>query len=287
MSVETSNGAVILDGKKTAQEVLAALAPRVARLVEAHGVTPCLAAILVGDDPASQTYVKMKVRMCEKIGMTSLRVDMPTTTTTEELLARIHELNADAGVHGILLQHPVPGQIDERACFDAIALEKDVDGVTTWGFGRVAMGEASFESCTPAGMMHLLRAYGAEIAGAHAVVIGRSPILGKPLAALLLNANATVTICHSRTKNIAEIVRQADIVCACVGKPRFVTAEMVKKGAWVLDAGYTQGNVGDVDFEAVSKVARAITPVPGGVGPMTIAMLMQNTVIAAEKLVAG
>jgi methylenetetrahydrofolate dehydrogenase (NADP+) / methenyltetrahydrofolate cyclohydrolase len=282
---DTAQSPLLIDGKATSQKIMAALATRVEALKSAHGITPCLATILVGDDPASATYVKMKGKACERVGMRSERYALPNDTTTDQLAALIDELNGRDDLHGILLQHPVPKQIDERHCFDAIALAKDVDGVTTWGYGRMAMGEPAFESCTPKGIMRLLDEYNVPIEGAHAVVIGRSAILGKPMAALLLNRNATVTIAHSKTRDLPALVRQADIVVAAVGKPRFVKGDWLKPGAWVMDAGYTQGNIGDVDFDAALPIVAGITPVPGGVGPMTIAMLLESTVVAAEKMV--
>jgi len=247
------------------------------------GRAPVLATILVGDDPASATYVKMKGNACERVGMASLRVVLSQETTTAQLLDEIDKLNADADVHGILLQHPVPDQIDERACFDRISLDKDVDGVTALGFGRMAMGEAAYGSATPAGIMRMLMHYELEIEGKHAVVVGRSPILGKPMALMLLNANATVTICHSRTQGLADLVRQADIVVGAVGKPEFIRGDWIKPGAVVVDAGYHPGGVGDVELDAVLNSCAAYTPVPGGVGPMTINTLIAQTVEAAES----
>jgi len=213
--------------------------------------------------------------------MTSLRVEMPEETTTEQLLEKMHELANDDGVNGILLQHPVPSQVDERAAFEAIPVSKDVDGVTAGGLGEMWLGIERFGSCTPAGIMTLLRAYDVEMSGAEAVVIGRSPILGKPMGAMLLNANATVTICHSRTKDLASVVKRADIIVAAVGKPNFVQGDWIKDGAVVIDAGYNPGNIGDVDFDAAAAKASLITPVPGGVGPMTIATLIDQTADAA------
>ena len=274
----------ILDGKSLAASLERQSAARVARLKESSGGrVPTLATILVGADPASATYVRMKGNACRRIGMESVRVDLPDNTTTEELLARIDALNADPNVNGILLQHPVPRHIDERRCFDRIRPDKDVDGVTAVGFGRMSLGERAYGSATPAGIMRLLAHHGVGIAGKHAVVIGRSPILGKPMAMMLLNANATVTICHSHTIDVASLVRRAEIVVAAVGKPRFVRGEWIREGAVVVDAGYHPGNVGDVDLEAAAPRASAYTPVPGGVGPMTIAVLIEQTVTAAER----
>lgn len=275
--------ALLLDGKAVSHRLEAELALRVQALKTATGRTPILATILVGDDPASATYVSMKGKACQRIGMASIRRELPAQTTTEALLAEIHALNQNPDVHGILLQHPVPHHIDERACFDAIALEKDVDGVTCLGFGRMAMGERAYGSATPAGIMALLRAYNLPLAGKHAVVLGRSAILGKPMAMMLLNADCTVTICHSRTPNVPELVAQADVVIGAVGKPEFVQAAWIKDGAVVVDAGYHPGGVGDIQLAPLVDRVAAWTPVPGGVGPMTIATLMRQTVEAAER----
>jgi methylenetetrahydrofolate dehydrogenase (NADP+)/methenyltetrahydrofolate cyclohydrolase len=274
----------VLDGQSLAKATEAELSARVARLVERNGGrVPILATILVGDDPASATYVKMKGNACRRVGMDSRRIEMPASTTTAQLLARIDELNADADVHGILLQHPVPGQIDERAAFDRIALAKDVDGVTALGFGRMALGEPAYGSATPAGIMRLLEHYEVPVEGRRAVVVGRSPILGKPVAMMLLARNATVTICHSRSRDLPELCRQADILVAAVGKPRFVKSDWVKEGAVIVDAGFHPEKCGDVDLEAAAPRSSAYTPVPGGVGPMTINTLIFQTVHAAEQ----
>ena len=279
---------IVLDGKSLARQIETELAVRVARLKErTGGVTPILATLLVGGDPASATYVKMKGNACRRVGMDSLRVELPEATTTQELLGELAALNENPQVHGILLQHPVPPQIDERRCFDAIRIEKDVDGVTCHGFGRMAMGEPAYGSATPAGILRLLQHYEIPIAGRHAVVVGRSPILGKPMAMMLLNANATVTICHSKTRDLPGLVRQADILVGAVGRPAFIQGDWVKEGAVVVDAGYHQGAIGDVDLPAAQARAAAYTPVPGGVGPMTIAMLITQTVEAAEKALGG
>lgn len=275
--------ATILDGKALAKATEEELRVRVSNLKERTGKTPILATILVGDDPASATYVKMKGNACARVGMESLRVHMPETTTTEELLAKIDELNKNPDVHGILLQHPVPRQIDERAAFEAIEARKDVDGVTCLGFGRMAMGEEAYGCATPAGIMTLLRHYNIELAGKHAVVVGRSAILGKPMAMMLLNANCTVTICHSKTKNLPEIVGEADILVGAVGKPELIKTAWIKKGAVVVDAGYHPGGIGDIEKEGVAEVASAYTPVPGGVGPMTINTLIRQSVESGEK----
>ncbi|KUJ84931.1 bifunctional 5,10-methylene-tetrahydrofolate dehydrogenase/5,10-methylene-tetrahydrofolate cyclohydrolase [Microbulbifer flavimaris] len=276
--------ALVLDGKALAQKTEEELSARVVKLKEkSGGQTPILATILVGDDPASATYVKMKGNACRRIGMDSLQVELPSSTTTEELLNKIEELNENPNVHGILLQHPVPEQIDERACFDAIRLDKDVDGVTCLGFGRMAMGEEAYGCATPKGIMRLLEAYEIELEGKHAVVVGRSPILGKPMAAMLLNANATVTICHSRTRDLADHIRRADIVVGAVGRPEFIKAEWIKDGAVVVDAGYHPGGVGDIELAPLVDRVAAYTPVPGGVGPMTINTLIYQSVDSGER----
>lgn len=276
--------AIVLDGKSLAQQTEKELTERVSALKRAHnGATPILATILVGNDPASATYVKMKGNACARIGMGSLKIELPASTTTAQLHRKIMELNADPNVHGILLQHPVPAQIDERACFDAIAVEKDVDGVTCFGYGRMAMSVEAYGSATPKGIMRLLAAYEIGIAGKEAVVVGRSPILGKPMAAMLLNADATVTVCHSRTVNLAAIVKRADIVVATVGRPEYIKADWIKDGAVVVDAGYHTGGKGDVELAPLIERVHAYTPVPGGVGPMTINTLIYQTVTAGEK----
>jgi methylenetetrahydrofolate dehydrogenase (NADP+)/methenyltetrahydrofolate cyclohydrolase len=276
--------ALVLDGKSLATETEAELLARVDKLKEkSGGKTPILATILVGDDPASATYVKMKGNACRRVGMDSMAVELPSSTSTGELLAKIGELNENPDVHGILLQHPVPDQIDERACFDAIALNKDVDGVTCLGFGRMAMGEAAYGCATPQGIMRILDHYCVEIEGKHAVVVGRSPILGKPMAMMLLQRNATVTICHSRTRDLPALIAQADILVGAVGKPEFIKAEWVKQGAVVVDAGYHPGGVGDIELAPLVDKASAYTPVPGGVGPMTINTLIMQSVESGEK----
>lgn len=276
--------ALLLDGKALAAKTEQELSQRVSALKNAtNGQAPILATILVGDDPASATYVKMKGNACTRIGMESIKVEMPSSTTTEQLLAKIHELNNNANVHGILLQHPVPEQIDERLCFDAISAEKDVDGVTCLGFGRMSMGEEAYGCATPKGIMRLLDAYNIEFSGKHAVVVGRSPILGKPMAMMLLNANCTVTVCHSRTKNLPDLIKQADIIVGAVGKPEFIKAAWIKDGAVVVDAGYHPGGVGDIELAPLIDRVAAYTPVPGGVGPMTINTLIYQSVDSGEK----
>jgi methylenetetrahydrofolate dehydrogenase (NADP+)/methenyltetrahydrofolate cyclohydrolase len=278
--------ALILDGKTLAASWEEQLASRVTALKNrSNGRAPILATILVGDDPASATYVKMKGNACRRVGMDSMAVEMPGSTTTEQLLAKIAELNTDPNVHGILLQHPVPAQVDERACFDAIALHKDVDGVTCLGFGRMAMGEDAYGCATPKGIMRILEHYKIAIEGKHAVVVGRSAILGKPMAMMLLEANATVTICHSRTANLPELIKQADILVGAVGKPEFIKADWIKDGAVVVDAGYHPGGVGDIELAPLIDRVSAYTPVPGGVGPMTINTLIFQSVDSSEKAI--
>jgi methylenetetrahydrofolate dehydrogenase (NADP+) / methenyltetrahydrofolate cyclohydrolase len=272
----------LMDGSKLAAELNALTAERTAKLTAA-GTTPCLATVIVGDDPASVTYVRMKENRSRTAGMESRHVGLPAETTTEELVAVISGLSADPAVHGILLQHPVPAHIDERAAFEAIGPAKDVDGVTMQSFAAVAFGRPAFASATPGGIMRLLDAYDVSPSGQHAVVIGRSPILGKPVGMLLLARDATVTYCHSRTRDLPAIAATADILVAAVGRPEFVRGSWIKPGAVVIDAGSNPGNVGDVAFAEALPVARLITPVPGGVGPMTIATLLAQTVDAAEQ----
>jgi len=279
--------ALILDGKHVAQLTEAELSVRVAALkAKSDGRTPVLATILVGDDPASATYVKMKGNACRRVGMESKAIELPATIKTNDLLREIELLNADPDVHGILLQHPVPAHIDERAAFDMIDLAKDVDGVTCLGFGRMAMGEAAYGCATPQGIMRLLAHYEIPLQGKHAVVVGRSPILGKPMAMMMLQANATVTICHSRTQDLAEHIKRADIIVGAVGRPEFIRADWIKDGAVVVDAGYHPGGVGDIELAPLVDRINAYTPVPGGVGPMTINTLIQQTVESGEKALA-
>jgi methylenetetrahydrofolate dehydrogenase (NADP+)/methenyltetrahydrofolate cyclohydrolase len=277
------NEPIILNGKSLAKEVEENLRERVKKIIDKTGKTPVLATILVGDNPSSVTYVRMKGNACARVGIQSLKVEMPNETTTEELVRKIQELNEDENVYGILLQHPVPKQIDEQKCFNTISMEKDVDGVNTSTFGALTMQLDSFKCATPLAIMTILKRYGIQIAGKHAVVVGRSPILGKPVAMLLLNENATVTICHSKTENLPQYVKQADIVVAAVGRPKFIQADWIREGAVLVDAGYNAGNIGDIDLENAAPKSSAYTPVPGGVGPMTIASLITQTVEAAEK----
>jgi methylenetetrahydrofolate dehydrogenase (NADP+) / methenyltetrahydrofolate cyclohydrolase len=277
--------AQIMDGTSVAAATLAETARRVEGFVARAGRPPVLATVLVGDDPASHTYVRMKRNRCARVGIESRLVDLPAEATTEELVSRVRDLSADPAVDGILLQHPVPGHIDERAAFEAIAPGKDVDGVTMHSFAAMAFGERGFHSCTPGGILRLLDAYEVPLAGRHAVVVGRSPILGKPVGMLLLVRDATVTYCHSRTTGLPDLVAGADVVVVAVGKPELVRGEWIKPGAVVVDAGYNPGNVGDVEYAAARERASLITPVPGGVGPMTIAVLLAQTVDAAEARV--
>ena len=274
--------ATIIKGKEVAEYVLADVKAGADALL-ARGITPCLAVILVGDDPASQVYVRKKKEKCEELGIRSLQIHLPAETTQQELLARVEALNEDPSVHGVLCQLPLPEQIDEQTIVRAVRPEKDVDGFTC----RISADERDLMSCTPAGVMEMLRYAGVAVAGKRCVVVGRSNIVCKPMAALLLQADGTVTVCHSKTRDLAAVTREADILVAAVGKPHFITADMVKEGAVVIDVGVNRVAekklLGDVDFEAVEKKASFITPVPGGVGLMTIAMLMKNTVRAAAQ----
>jgi len=278
--------ALILDGKNLSAISEDSIKNRVDNLSKKN-INPTLATILVGNDPASETYVKMKRNTCARVGMKSIAVELPETTTTEELLDKIQELNNDKNVHGILLQHPVPSQIDERMCFDAINVKKDVDGVTCLGFGNMSMGIEAYGSCTPAGIIRLIEHYKLNVQGLNAVVVGRSPILGKPMAMMLLNLNATVTICHSRTQNIDTIIKNADLIVGAVGIPKFIKSSWIKKDAIVIDAGYHPEKCGDIDLDGIEDIASAFTPVPGGVGPMTINTLILQTLQSAEKSLAN
>ena len=283
--------AKIIDGKILAAEVKACAAQAVRFLQERYGITPCLAVLLVGDDPASQVYVRGKANDCEACGIESRVIRLPAGTTQAELLARLGALAADSAVHGILVQLPLPRHIDPAAVIEAIPPEKDVDGFTPVNAGRLLNGEPCFAPCTPAGCLRMIEAAGVDLDGKHAVVVGRSNIVGKPAALLLMQKNATVTVCHSHTRDLAAVCRTADVLIAAVGKAGFITADMVKPGAVVIDVGINRGADGklhgDVDFAPVSEVASCITPVPGGVGLMTRAMLMLNTVQAAAPKTAG
>ena len=278
--------ALKLDGKNLSAISEDSIKNRVADLLK-KSINPTLATILVGADPASETYVKMKRNTCARVGMKSIAVELPENTTTKELLDKIQELNNDENVHGILLQHPVPTQIDERKCFDAIDVKKDVDGVTCLGFGNMSMGIDAYGSCTPAGIIRLIEHYKIDVQGLNAVVVGRSPILGKPMAMMLLNLNATVTICHSRTQNIDTIIKNADLIVGAVGIPKFIKSSWIKKEAIVIDAGYHPEKCGDIDLDGIEDIASAYTPVPGGVGPMTINTLILQTLQSAEKSIAN
>ena len=278
--------AQLLDGKLMSDELRARIAERVAALKE-KGVTPGLAVILVGEDPASQIYVRNKEKGCEQVGMHSVAIRLPAETTQEELEDHIRALNADAAIHGILVQLPLPKHLDEAAALAVIVPEKDVDGFHVQNAGKLLNGLNGVVACTPKGAMEMIRRTGVDLSGKEAVVVGRSNIVGKPMAMLLLQANCTVTMCHSRTADLAAHTRRADVLVAAVGKAKFITADMVKPGAIVIDVGINRNAegkvVGDVDFDAVKEVASWITPVPGGVGRMTITMLLENTVEAAEK----
>jgi|TARA_B100001741_G_C16438097_1_gene544297 methylenetetrahydrofolate dehydrogenase (NADP+)/methenyltetrahydrofolate cyclohydrolase len=276
--------ATILDGKKLSKISEQSIKQKVENLSE-KGIKPTLATILVGNDPASETYVRMKRNTCARVGMESIAVELSETTTTDELLQTIKNLNSDDSVHGILLQHPVPSQIDERLCFDAIDITKDVDGVTCLGFGNMSMGLEAYGSCTPAGIIRLLEYYEINVEGLNAVVVGRSPILGKPMAMMLLNLNATVTICHSRTQNLDSIIKNADLIVGAVGIPKFIKKDWIKKNAIVIDAGYHPEQCGDIELDNIDEHVSAYTPVPGGVGPMTINTLILQTLQSAEKRV--
>ncbi len=276
----------IIDGKRISAEIKDEVKAKADEL-KAKGLEPCLAVILVGEDPASQVYVRNKKRACEYCGIKSLNYELSADTTEEELLSLIDELNADKNCNGILVQLPLPEHIDENRILLRILPEKDVDGFHPYNVGLLSIGKADLKACTPAGCIELIKRSGVDISGKRCVVVGRSNIVGKPVGMLLLAENGTVTTCHSRTKNIAEICRQAEILVAAVGRPNFITEDMVSEGATVIDVGINRlenGKLcGDVDFEAVSKKAAYITPVPGGVGPMTVAMLMANCIIACEK----
>jgi methylenetetrahydrofolate dehydrogenase (NADP+)/methenyltetrahydrofolate cyclohydrolase len=278
--------ATILDGKKCSDMRLELLKEQ----IDESGLRPHLATVIVGSDPASQMYVRMKHRACERVGIGSVGIELPEDTTTAKVLEKVRQLNADPEIDGILVQLPLPKQVDAERVIEAISPLKDVDGYHPENMGLLFSGKPRFSSCTPTGIMTLLREYKVPVAGAHAVIAGRSIDVGRPMAALLLNADATVTICHSKTKNIAEELKRADILVSAIGKAHFIQPAMVKPGAVVIDVGINQLNgklVGDVDFDAVKDIASAITPVPGGVGPMTIATLMENTFRAAKVRACG
>ncbi|RKE16831.1 bifunctional 5,10-methylenetetrahydrofolate dehydrogenase/5,10-methenyltetrahydrofolate cyclohydrolase [Streptomyces sp. TLI_171] len=273
----------LMDGTGLARRITEAAAAAAEDIRRRAGVSPCLATVLVGEDPASVTYVRMKQARCAKAGIRSRHVTLPASVSTGGLVEAVAALSEDPDVHGILLQHPVGAHIDERAAFEAISPDKDVDGVTMHSFAAMGFGLPGFVSCTPGGIMRLLDEYEVDLAGKHAVVVGRSPILGKPAGMLLLGRDATVTYCHSRTRDLPSIVREADVLVAAVGRPCFINGADIKPGAVVIDAGYNPGHVGDVDFDTARQRASLITPVPGGVGPMTIAVLLAQTVDAAAR----
>ncbi|NPV53841.1 MAG: bifunctional methylenetetrahydrofolate dehydrogenase/methenyltetrahydrofolate cyclohydrolase FolD [Firmicutes bacterium] len=278
--------AKIIDGKAVAREIQERLAEEVAQLKSERGITPGLAVVLVGNDPASRVYVNNKKKMCEKLGIYSEEHLLDEATSQDALLGLIRDLNSNPRIHGILVQLPLPEHLDEKAVLEAITPEKDVDGFHPVNVGRLMVGEPCFVPCTPAGIIELIKHTGVQIKGKRAVVIGRSNIVGKPVALLLLAEHATVTICHSRTVDLPGAAREADILVVAVGKPKLVNKEFIKPGAVVIDVGVNRietGLVGDVDFDSASEVAGYITPVPGGVGPMTIIMLMRNTIEAARR----
>ncbi len=279
----------IIDGKKIAAATRADIAERVAVFEKEKGFKPGLAVIIVGENPASQVYVRNKKKACEDVGMYSIVIEMPEATTQDELMAKIEELKNDSAIHGILVQLPLPRHLDEDAVIAAIPPEKDVDAFHAQNTGKIMIGDFDFLPCTPAGVMKMLEYEGVEVEGKECVVVGRSNIVGKPQAMLLLHKNGTVTICHSRTKNLAEVTKRADILVVAVGRADFITGDMIKPGAVVIDVGMNRRDdgklTGDVDFESAEKVAGMITPVPGGVGPMTITMLLENTLTAAKKSV--
>ncbi len=279
--------AAILDGQATARVVRAEVKEGVRELRESRGIAPRLAAVIVGDNPASEAYVGMKGKACGWVGIESETHRLPNDATQADVEGLLDRLNADDRVHGILVQHPLPKHLDETAALARLSHRKDVDGIGRGSLGALLTGEKAFVSCTPLGIIELLDRYSLPIQGKRAVVVGRSIILGKPVAMLLLNRHATVTICHSRTVDLPDVIRQADILVAAVGQPEMITGDMIKPGAVVIDAGYNrvpgrQGDVGDVHYEGAAEVASYITPVPGGVGPMTIAMLLRNTLAAAS-----
>ena len=273
----------ILNGVALAGRILHEVKRKVEAVCRATGTTPTLATVLVGSDPASASYVRAKDRRCREVGIESRRIDLSRDTTTDELVSKIKRIANDRDIHAILVQHPIPTPIDKRAAFEAIPLEKDVDGVSSAALGRVILGMPAFPSCTPAGIMKLFAEYKVALDGAEAVVVGRSPILGRPMASMLINAHATVTLCHSRTRDLPGVIGRADVLIVAVGNPRFVQGDWIKPGAVVIDAGYNEGNIGDVDFDSAVQRGSLITPVPGGVGPMTIATLLEHTVAAAAQ----
>ena len=283
--------AEIIDGKLVSNKLREELKIEIAEFKNNYGITPGLAVIMVGDNPASAVYVRNKHKACADVGITSYQIELPTETSEDELLSKIDELNADKNVHGILVQLPLPKHIDEEKVINRISPDKDVDAFHPINVGKIMIGNYSFLPCTPAGIMELLRHYNVDITGKKCVVVGRSNIVGKPMALLLLEKHGTVTVCHSRTRELSEITREADILVVAIGRARFLTADIVKDGAVVIDVGINRlpdGKLaGDVDFEPVAEHASLITPVPGGVGPMTITMLLKNTITAAKSALDG
>ncbi len=282
-------GAIILDGTATSRTIREEVKAGVADLIEAKGITPHLAVVIVGEDPASQVYVNMKKKAALAAGMISAVHELSANSSQEDVVELVRTLSADPNVHGVMVQHPVPKHLNEQEILDSVAPEKDVDGISRYSLGSLMTGDPLFVAATPAGIIELLDRYGLPIQGRHAVIVGRSIILGKPVALYLLNRHATVTVCHTRTRDLAEMTRQADILVAAVGKAEMITGDMIKDGAVVIDAGYNKvegrdKDVGDVDYEAALRKASAVTPVPGGVGPMTIAMLLCNTLKAARRM---
>jgi methylenetetrahydrofolate dehydrogenase (NADP+)/methenyltetrahydrofolate cyclohydrolase len=276
------SGAGIMDGTALAKRIRDEVRDRVCRL-RLRGVEPTLATVLVGNHGPSLAYVRAKNKRCDEVSIRTVQVELASIATTNDVVTAVERLAQDASAHGILVQHPVPAPIDRRAVFEAVPLSKDVDGVSSASLGRTILGMPAFVSCTPSGIMRLLKEHDVPLEGVEAVVVGRSAILGRPMASMLINAHATVTLCHSRTRNLNEQVARADVLIVAIGRPRFVQGSWIKPGAVVIDAGYNEGNVGDVDFDAARLRAGWITPVPGGVGPMTIATLLEHTVQAAEE----
>lgn len=278
---------ILIDGKKVSNDLRASISQETKKFIEKTNVRPHLVVIIVGKDPASMTYVRNKKKACESVGFESTVIELPEQISESELLKQIHQLNQDETVHGILVQLPLPKHIDEEKVIQTIAVEKDVDGFHPYQVGALVLGLNGLRSCTPAGVIELLKAYDIPMVGRHAVIVGRSQIVGKPLIQMLLNENATVTVCHSRTKELSEFTKHADLLIVAIGQPQFITADMVKEGAVVVDVGINRLEsgklVGDVLFDEVSEKASYITPVPGGVGPMTITMLLRNTLKAAAN----
>lgn len=282
--------AQILDGQATAKQIREEIRLEVEEFIQRTGVTPHLAVVIVGEDPASQVYVNMKKKAAIAAGMHSTVHELPADSSQEQVMGIVRELSADPSIHGVMVQHPVPKHLDEQAILDSVAPEKDVDGISRYSLGSLMTGDPLFVAATPAGIIELLDRYNISIEGKHAVIVGRSIILGKPVALYLLNRHATITVCHTRTRDLGEMTRQGDILVAAVGRPEMITGDMIKEGAIVIDAGYNKvegrdKDVGDVEFDSAYQKASWITPVPGGVGPMTIAMLLKNTMKAAKRAI--